>query len=72
LLDKEIRCPDIHGEELVEILDRQFLDRCGLGDAGVGYKNVEPAADDFVHVIGEFVCTIRGCQVDCASGNSIG
>jgi hypothetical protein len=45
LLNEEIRRPDIHGEQLVEILDRQSLDRRGLGDAGFGERQCAGAPD---------------------------
>lgn len=50
LLHQEERCADVDGEQPVKIGNRRLLDQGGLADAGIGHKNVEPVADDLLHL----------------------
>ncbi len=43
---QEIGGAHIDGEQRVELVDRQILDRRGLRDAGIGDQYVEAVADD--------------------------
>jgi hypothetical protein len=59
LLHKEEGCPDVDGEEIVEILNRIVFDRCGLGDAGIGDEDIQTIAHDGADLLGELVRPIR-------------
>ena len=58
LLDQKKRGPHVDGEERVEVFDRCLLDRGGFGHSGVGDQNIEPFADDFMHLGGKLVRTL--------------
>src|ERR1700692_4022855 len=46
---------NVHGEELVKILDRGLLDGCRLRDSGIGHEDVQPIADGGPDLLGELV-----------------
>jgi hypothetical protein len=63
LLHKEEGCPDVDGEEIVEILNRIVFDRCGLGDAGIGDEDIQTIAHDGADLLGELVRPIRRGEI---------
>jgi hypothetical protein len=63
LLHQEERRADVHGEEVVEVLERGLLDARRLRDAGVGGQDIEPVADNGAHPLGKRVRTVRLPQV---------
>jgi hypothetical protein len=63
LLHEEEGCADIDGEEVVEILDRILLDRCGLGCACIGDEDIQAIAHDGANLFGELVRPVRCCQI---------
>jgi hypothetical protein len=63
LLHQKERRADVHGEEVVEILDLGVLDARRLRDAGVGDEDVEAVADDGADPLGQKVRTVRLPQV---------
>jgi len=54
---------DVHGEEIVEVLDPGVFDARCLGDAGVDHQDVEPVADNRADPLGQNVRTLRLPQV---------
>ena len=63
LLHQEERRADVHGEQVVEVLDPGVLDARRLGDAGIGHQDVEPVADNRADPLGQNVRTIGLPQV---------
>jgi hypothetical protein len=63
LLHQEERRTDVHGEEVVEVLDRSVLKAHRLRDAGIGNQDIEPVANDGADSRGQKVRTIRLAQV---------
>jgi len=53
----------IDGEQVVEILDRGFLDAGRLRNAGVRYQHIEPVAYNFPDLFRDLVRAYRGCQI---------
>jgi hypothetical protein len=53
----------VHREEVVELLDCGLLDRARLRDSSVGDEDVQSAADDGTHVLGQRVWSVRCPQV---------
>jgi hypothetical protein len=62
LHEKEGRA-DIDGEEVVEILYRILLDRCGLRCACIGDEDIQAIAHDGANLFGELVRPVRRCQI---------
>ena len=60
---QEIRCADIDREELIEILDRNFLDCRSFRDPCIGDKDVQAISDDAACLLGKLVGAIRGGKV---------
>ena len=63
LLHEEEWRADVDCEERVEILDRVFLDRRRLGDAGVGDENVQPWGHDCADLLGQLVRAVRRREI---------
>ncbi len=63
LLHEKVRGADVHGEQVVEVLDCRVLDRRRLADAGVGDEDVEAPADDRPHLASQFMRAVRLAQV---------
>ena len=63
LLHQEIRRADVDREELIEILDRRFLDGRGFRDPCIGDKDVQAISDDAAGLLGELAGAIRGGKV---------
>jgi hypothetical protein len=56
LLHQEIRRADIDRKELIEILDRDFLDGRSFRDSGIGDKDVQAISDDAACLLGKLRC----------------
>src|SRR5207342_933177 len=63
LLHKEIRRADIDREELIEILDRNFLDCRSFRDPCIGDKDVQAISDDAAGLLGKLAGAVRGGEV---------
>ena len=63
LLHQEIRRADIDRKELIEILDRDFLDGRSFRDSGIGDKDVQAIADDAARLPGKLTGAVRGGEV---------
>jgi hypothetical protein len=59
----DISVSTIDGEQVVEILDRGFLDAGRLRNAGVRYQHIEPVAYNFPDLFRDLVRAYRGCQI---------
>jgi hypothetical protein len=68
LLHEEEGRPDVDGEEIVEILNRIVLDRCGFGDTGIG-DDVQTIAHDGADLPGEVVWPVRRGEI---GGDGVG
>src|ERR1700682_5324360 len=63
LLHQEIRRTDIDREELIEILDRHFLDGRSFRDPCIGDKDVQAISDDPACLPGRLAGAVRGGEV---------
>jgi hypothetical protein len=63
LLHKKKRCADVDCEELIEILDRRFLDRRRFRDACIGHKDVQAISDNAAGLPGKLVGAVRGGKI---------
>src|SRR5712672_2021253 len=63
LLHQEIRRADVDCEELIEILDRHFLDGRSFRDPCIGDKDVQAISDDAACLLGKLAGAIRGGKV---------
>ena len=63
LLHKKERCADVDCEELIEILDRRFLDGCRFQNAGIGDKDVQAISDNAAGPPGKLAGAVRGGEV---------
>src|SRR6266404_1622413 len=63
LLHQEIRRADVDCEELIEILDRRFLDGRRFRDPCIGDKDVQPISDDAAGLRGKLAGAVRGGKV---------
>src|SRR6202043_24768 len=57
------RCSDVNREELVEILDRRFLDGRHFQDPCIGDKDVEAISDNTAGLPGKLAGAVRGGEV---------
>jgi hypothetical protein len=69
LLHEEEGRPDVDGEKIVEFLNRIVLDRCGLGDAGIGDEDIQTIAHDGADLLGEPVRPVRRGEI---GGDGVG
>jgi hypothetical protein len=60
---KEIRRADIDREELIEVLDRRFLDSRSFRDPCIGDKDVQAISDDAACLLGKLAGAVSGGEV---------
>src|SRR6202011_4469148 len=63
LLHQEIWRADVCCEELIEILDRRFLDGRSFRDPRIGDKDVQAISDDAACLPGKLASAVRGGEV---------